>query len=59
MTADIKAYTDDKSVETIGTNLEGAGYGIVVPTYVAEAGVKSLTDLGAHEGQVQRQVLRH
>jgi glycine betaine/proline transport system substrate-binding protein len=25
MTADIKAYTDDKSVETIGTNLEGAG----------------------------------
>lgn len=46
MTADIKAYTDDKSVETIATNLEGAGYGLVVPTYAAEAGVKSLTDLG-------------
>ncbi|MGE0022650.1 MAG: choline ABC transporter substrate-binding protein [Hyphomicrobium sp.] len=49
MTADIKAYTEDKSVETIGTNLADAGYGLVVPTYVAEAGVKSLTDLGAHK----------
>lgn len=49
MTADIKAYTDDKSVETIGTNLADAGYGLVVPQYVADAGVKSLTDLGAHK----------
>ena len=46
MTNDVKAYTDDKSVETISQNLEGAGYGIVVPTYVADAGVKTLTDLG-------------
>jgi glycine betaine/proline transport system substrate-binding protein len=49
MTADIQAYVDDKSVETIGTNLEGAGYGLVVPKFVADAGVKSLTDLGAHK----------
>ncbi len=46
MTADIKEYTDEGSVETISQNLEGAGYGIVVPTYVADAGVKSLTDIG-------------
>lgn len=46
MTNDIKDYTADGSVETIGENLSGAGYGIVVPTYVAEAGVKTLTDLG-------------
>ena len=46
MTADVKAYMDDKSVENIGVNLDGAGYGLVVPQYVADAGVKSLTDLG-------------
>jgi glycine betaine/proline transport system substrate-binding protein len=46
MTADIKDYTAEGSVETVSQNLEGAGYGIVVPTYVAEGGVKTLTDLG-------------
>src|SRR4029079_16145179 len=46
MTNDIKEYTADGSVETISENLTGAGYGIVVPTYVADAGVKTLTDLG-------------
>jgi len=46
MTNDIKSYTDEGSVETISTNLEGAGYGLVVPTYVADAGVKTLTDIG-------------
>lgn len=49
MTADIKPYIDDKSVEVLGVNLPDAGYGLVVPQYVADAGVKSLTDLGAHK----------
>jgi len=45
MTNDIKEYTADGSVETVNTNLTGAGYGLVVPTYMADAGVKSLADL--------------
>jgi len=46
MTGDVQPFLDDKSVESISENLEGAGYGLVVPTYVADAGVKSLTDIG-------------
>jgi glycine betaine/proline transport system substrate-binding protein len=46
MAADVQPFLDDGSVETIAQNLEGAGYGLVVPGYAAEAGVKSLTDIG-------------
>ena len=56
MTADVKAYMEDKSVETIGTNLEGAGYGLVVPQYVADAGVKSLSDLGANKDKFEGKI---
>jgi glycine betaine/proline transport system substrate-binding protein len=44
-TADIKPYLDDKSIEQLTVNMEGAGYGVVVPQYAADAGVKSVTDL--------------
>ena len=49
MTADVKPYFDDKSVEQLAVNLEGAGYGVVVPQYVADAGVKNITDMVAHK----------
>ena len=56
MTNDIKAYTDDKSVETIGKNLDNAGYGLVVPQYVADAGIKSLADLGANKDKFKGKI---
>lgn len=49
MAGDVQPYIDDKSVETIAQNLEGAGYGIVVPQYVADAGVTSLADVAANK----------
>jgi len=56
MTNDMKPYFDDKSVESIGQNLDGAGYGLVVPTYVAEAGVKSLKDIGKFKDKFSNKI---
>lgn len=56
MAADVQPYLDDGSVQDIGQNLEGAGYGLVVPTYVADAGVKSLADVGAHADQFESKI---
>ena len=46
---EIKPYLDDGSIETVATNLEGAGYGIVITNDMAAAGVKELKDLGKPE----------
>ena len=46
-------FFDDGSVEVLGTNLEGAKYTLVVPDYVADAGVKSFDDLAAHADQFE------
>lgn len=43
-----KAYFDDGDVEVIATNLTGAKFTLAVPSYVAEAGVKSYDDLAKH-----------
>ncbi len=56
MAADVKPFTDDGSVETIARNLEGAGYGLVVPTYAAEGGVKSLTDIGKFADKFDKKI---
>lgn len=54
MTADVTPYLEDKSVEQLQPpNLEGAGYGIVVPQYVADAGVKSIADLSANKDKFE------
>ena len=56
MAADVKPFLDDGSVETVSENLEGAGYGLVVPTYVADAGVKSLADVGKHGDEFDHKI---
>lgn len=43
-----KEFFEDGSVEVLGQNLGGAKYTLAVPTYVADAGVKSFADLAAH-----------
>jgi glycine betaine/proline transport system substrate-binding protein len=50
-TTEVDPYLKDGSVESLGINLEGAGYGPVVPNYVAEAGVKDLKDLSGNAGK--------
>lgn len=46
--ANVQPYLDEKSLELLKVDLKGAGYGPVVPQYVADAGVKDLKDLAAH-----------
>jgi glycine betaine/proline transport system substrate-binding protein len=46
--ANVQPYLDEKSLDMLGANLSGAGYGPVVPDYVAAAGVKSVADLAAN-----------
>ncbi|MFT6986173.1 MAG: glycine betaine/proline transport system substrate-binding protein [Psychromonas sp.] len=45
MKADIKAYSEAGTVETIHKNLSGAKYTLAVPKYVYDAGVKNFADL--------------
>jgi glycine betaine/proline transport system substrate-binding protein len=45
MAGDAKPYFDDKSVESIRANLEGAKYTLAVPEYVYDGGVKDFADL--------------
>jgi glycine betaine/proline transport system substrate-binding protein len=46
-TTEVTPYLNAGTIESYAVNLEGAGYGPVVPDYVAEGGVKSLADLAA------------
>jgi len=46
--ANVQPYLDAKTLDMLQPNLEGAGYGPVVPGYVAAAGVKDIKDLAAN-----------
>jgi glycine betaine/proline transport system substrate-binding protein len=47
--SNVQPYLDEKSIDALEPNLTGAGYGPVVPDYVAAAGVKDIKDLGPNK----------
>ncbi len=48
MEGDIKAYREDKSVETVRENLTGAKYTLATNSKGAELGIKDFKDIAAH-----------
>ncbi|WFU85981.1 choline ABC transporter substrate-binding protein [Rhizobium sp. CC1099] len=46
---DVQPYLDDKSVESIGANLEGAKYTLATNAKGAELGIKDFRDIGKHK----------
>jgi len=56
MEADIAAYRDDKSVETIVTNLEGAKYTLAVPKYTYDEGLKSFEDIAKFKDKLDGKI---
>ncbi|MCA8882793.1 MAG: choline ABC transporter substrate-binding protein [Rhodobacteraceae bacterium] len=49
MEADIRPYLDDKSVDSIGVNLEGAKYTLATNAKGAELGIKDFADIAKHK----------
>src|SRR3712207_4592355 len=56
MEADIAPYREDKSVETVLTNLEGAKYTLAVPKYVHDAGLKTFGDIAKFKDQLDGKI---
>ncbi|GHD12007.1 choline ABC transporter substrate-binding protein [Tianweitania populi] len=56
MEGDIAAYRDDKSVETITTNLEGAKYTLAVPKSTFDAGLKTFADIAKNKDKLDSKI---
>jgi glycine betaine/proline transport system substrate-binding protein len=52
--ANVQPYLDAKTLDMLDPNLTGAGYGPVVPGYVAAAGVKDVKDLAANGDKFEK-----
>lgn len=52
MEADRKPYLDDKSVDVVGVNLEGAKYTLAVPDYTFQDGLKSFADIAKYKDKL-------
>ena len=56
MKADIQPYLDDKTVESLGANLEGAKYTLAVPKYLYDKGLKSFADIANFKEELNGEV---
>ncbi|MGE0500185.1 MAG: choline ABC transporter substrate-binding protein [Rhizobiaceae bacterium] len=56
MEADIAPYREDKSVETLVTNLEGAKYTLAVPKYTFDAGLKDFADIAKFKDKLDGKI---
>jgi glycine betaine/proline transport system substrate-binding protein len=56
MEADRKPYVDDKSVDVLGANLEGAKYTLAVPGYLFDQGLKSFGDIAAFQDKLSGKI---
>jgi glycine betaine/proline transport system substrate-binding protein len=56
MLEDRRPFLADGSVEVVRANLEGAKYTLAVPTYVADAGVRSFDDLHRFADRFQHKI---
>ena len=56
MEADIKPYLEDKSVETLVTNLEGAKYTLAVPQHTYDAGLKDFADIAKFKDKLDNKI---
>lgn len=52
--ANVQPYVDAKQIDMLEPNLVGAGYGPVVPGYVAAAGIKDVKDLAANGDKFEK-----
>ncbi|MEO9340218.1 choline ABC transporter substrate-binding protein [Mesorhizobium sp. SB112] len=56
MEADIKPYAENKTVETVVTNLEGAKYTLAVPKHTYDAGLKSFEDIAKFKDKIGNKI---
>ena len=56
MEADIKAYREDGSVETITENLTGAKYTLAVPSYTFDKGLKDFADIAKFNDELDGKI---
>ncbi len=56
MEGDIKPFREDKSVDTVGVNLEGAKYTFAVPKYMADAGLRDFADIAKFSGKLDGKI---